>query len=180
MQCVAEGGKNVLPWLGQDLAAEGAEAVRRHSREACSLDAGQEEGVWLHIRSRGSRKLLGFAQRDQDPEGAVWRTHNQGFACCRDLEKGKGVGVEERLQGYHPLESRQSHRVPLGHERVLSTHGVGVRRWRDHRCPWHLVHGGSSCRGGSERWDSARGWRWAMGVMGVLWKKQKQEWGWAG
>ena len=181
MQCVAEGGRNVLPWLGQDLEAEGGEAVRRDSHESCSLDAGQEEEVWLNIRSRGSGKLLGFAQRARYPEGAVWRTRNQGFALCRDLEKGKGLGVEERLQGYHPLESRQSHRVPLGHERALSTHVVGVRRWRDDRRPWRLVHGVSSCRGGSERWDGVRGWRWATGVVGmVLWMKQKQEWGWAG
>ena len=116
MRCVAGGGRNVLPWPGQDLAAEGVEVVRRHDYDPCLLDAGQEEGVWLHIRSRGSEKLLGFAQRARDPEGAVWRTHNQGFACCRDLEKGKGVGVEERLQGYHPPEWRQSRRVPLGRE----------------------------------------------------------------
>jgi len=152
VQCVAEGGRNVLPWLGQDLAAEGVEVVRRHSHEPCLLDAGQEEGGWLHIRSRGSGKLLGFAQRARDPEGVVWRrTRNQGSAGRRDLENRKGVGVEERLQGYHPPESRQSHRALLGHERALSTHVVGVRRWRNDRRPWRLVHGVSSCRGGSER-----------------------------
>lgn len=152
VQCVAEGGRDVLPWLGQDLAAEGGEVVRRHSHEPCLLDAGQEEGGWLHIRSRGSGKLLGFAQRARDPEGVVWwRTRNQGSAGRRDLENRKGVGVEERLQGYHPPESRQSHMALLGHERALSTHVVGVRRWRNDRRPWRLVHGVSSCRGGSER-----------------------------
>lgn len=40
--------------------------------------------------------VLDLVQQVQDPEGAMWHKYIQDYACCRDLEKEKGLAEEER------------------------------------------------------------------------------------
>lgn len=67
----------------------------------CRGIAGRQQGRgpegegWVHTSGHGSGTHLEFAQQVRDLEGAAWRMCNQGCACCRDLEKEKGLVGEE-------------------------------------------------------------------------------------